>query len=252
MPKSKSISSIIVSENDQHVFISDYENQSLTEIDEDGKIVIEFSLTHIGNGQFKPLDICSVSAHTFVVCGEGEKKMLFFKRVKISPFLELKKIIETEKSFSSLCSTNETIFVCELSDFKIHSFTKEGNKMKTFKIKGPKGGIRFLSRIRVDPLSGNLWWANPDYQQMICFDPTGKQINLLKKEEHFGDFCFDEFGQIYFCNLEIGIFSFPSKTLYKFKEPLKKNPRIFVFKNKIFVTVKKDEKFGIEILKLFY
>ena len=91
----RGIKSIVVSEEDSHIFLSDFNNESIIELNESGEMIFEFPLTIEG----KEFEMVFISPEILVVnCfgewrGLGECKLFFFKRQKFSPFLKIEKIV---------------------------------------------------------------------------------------------------------------------------------------------------------------
>lgn len=248
------IRSIHIDEKDNHVFLVDYENDSIIELNERGEIRTEFRFddqNNEGHFLFTSFDICSISPDILVVCGKDsdEGKMVFLEREQNPPFLKVKKNISTHETQSlSLCSGNESIF-CLDSNCKIHSFSKEGEKMQTTGINELAGSFGFKPRIRVDPSSGELWWSAYD-----SFNTETKNVDFTKKGgEKIDDFSFDKYGQLYFPTKE-GIFSsFPKiKLLYKFPEKPDYLPQISVSENKILVCIQNNGKDVVKFFKIIY
>lgn len=134
---SRIIQSIYIAKDD-HIFLSDLENQSIIELNEHKEILTECRFDE-NNFFFQPNDVELISLNILVACGLGkdpcgmlEGKIIFLERKKIRPHLKVKKIIRTEKHFLSLCSTNESIFCCD-ANFAIHSFTKVRRKNENYR-----------------------------------------------------------------------------------------------------------------------
>ena len=243
-----SIESILVTQEDNHIFLADSSSCSIIELTESGELISQCRLIYKGK-KFYPLEmVLSSSEILVVICflWWGEKKLLFLERKKFSPFLEIKKITDTKKRISdSVCQINEAILICD-GKFQIDFYTKNGKYIKTVNTGESRRGD-YRPRIRADPSTGNFWAARQDTCKIFCFNEEGQKLQSFETVEKIWDFFINEFGNLYFCNFE-GIFSFfPEKNVCKFQEKSEICPKIFVSKDKIFVYLQINKKKLIRI-----
>ena len=142
LPKSnlhRSIQSIVVNPKDNHLFLADFSNGSITEMKESGKFVFELILKDENGNKFHPNDMTFISSEILgVICVTmdwEEGKIFFFERQKISPFLKIKKIINTKnKKTFSVCQIKNQILICDFEKFKIEFYTEKDGFIKTIDI----------------------------------------------------------------------------------------------------------------------
>ncbi|CAE1230756.1 unnamed protein product [Acanthosepion pharaonis] len=89
------ISSIVASDEDNHVFVGDWEGGSILEFRDSGELVGQFPLTD-GGERFHPGDICRLPEDILVVCCPvGSRfsggRLFFLARQKCPPFLKKQK-----------------------------------------------------------------------------------------------------------------------------------------------------------------
>ena len=252
------ISSIIVSEKDNHVFLADKWNCSVVEWKESGEFVGELNL-RLAKDSFDPQEMFFSSSeilgvncrvHSFRPAGsfnDFEEALIFLEREKIPPFLKMKKIIYKKRQSSySVCQIKEKILICDISKFQFEFYTKTGEYITTFDHEEPKG---VWPLIRADPLTGKFWGTILNTCKIFSFNENGQKLESFETNEEISDFSVTENGEIYFCNFEGISKFFPEKSLHKFPKKADIIPKIFVSKEKIFVCLKNDMKYTIKIFK---
>ena len=138
------IQSVVVNHKDNHLFLADGSNCSIIEMKESGEFVFELILKDENGNKFFPHEMTFISSEILgVVCGSEdwkEEKIFFLERQKFSPFLEIKKIINTKnKETFSVCQIKNQILICETEKFKIDFYTEKDGFIKTIDI-GESGG----------------------------------------------------------------------------------------------------------------
>lgn len=247
------IFSIVVSDDDGHIFIADWDDRLIVELSESGEVVGQI-LFRDTEEKFYPRDMCCLSEDIVVVCGclrDRGGRLLFWARKKSPPFLEKEKIINTKKPFSSLCQMNEQIFACDFYFNEIDCFSKNGEKIKTIHIGGLPGSCPYYDPLlRADPTTGNLWGTVEELSEIFVFNQNGQILETVKTEEEICDFRGNKFGLFFFCTEE-GIFSLlPKNVLYKFPQKSENLPKIFVTSKKLFVCLENDRKLLMKIFKI--
>ena len=251
----RTITSIAVCKEDDHIFLVDESNSSIIELNESGKLVCELIVGNVSGYKFTPTEMFFNSSEILGVnCWWGQDMLVFFEREKVSPFLKLKfqKII-TQKNPSSpsfsVCKIEKNILISDMK-FQLDLYTEKGDFIKTLDSR-QRGWGHLL--IRVDPSTGNLWCAERNTCKMFCLNENGEKIESVETEKIILDFSVNEFGQIYFCNQE-GIFAFfPEKNLHKtlhnFQKKIQNWPKIYVSSKTIFVYLEINKKYLIQIFK---
>ena len=254
------IPSIVVNPKDNHLFLAESRNCSITEMKESGEFVFELILKDEKGNKFIPHEMIFISSEILgVKClsrGWKEEKIFFLERQKFSPFLEIKKImnIKNKKTFS-ICQIKNQILICEREKFEIDFYTEKDGFIKAIDI-GESGGDwskGCAPLIRTDPSTGNFWGAVQNTRKIFCFNEKGQKIQTFETEEKILNFSLNSFQEIYFSNFE-GIFAFfPEKKLYKnlhkFEKKSENKTRIFVTRKKIFVCLQINKKYLIKIFK---
>ena len=254
------IQSIVVNHKDNHLFLAESRNCSITEMKESGEFVFELILKDENGNKFIPHEMTFISSEILgVVCGSGdweEEKIFFLERQKFSPFLEIKRIMNIKnKETCSVCQIKNQILICEREKFEIDFYTEKDGFIKTIDT-GESGGDWPQGRfplIRADPSTGNFWGAMTKTCKIFCFNEKGQKLQTFEMEEKILDFSLNSFQKIFFSNFE-GIFVFfPEKKLYKNLHKFEKIseiwPRIFVTRKNIFVCLKINKKYLIKIFK---
>lgn len=100
-----------------------------------------------------------------------------------------------------------------------------------------------------DVSTGNIWMLKYDEsQKLFLFSKEGELIEVIENIEN--QEMHDEAGHFYFCNNK-GIYSLlPLKQIYKFERQSQDYSKIFVLKEKLFVSFKIDSKNYIKIFTL--
>ena len=251
------ITSILVSNEDDHFFLADKSNCSIIELKESGELICELILKDKTGEKFRPTEMFfnspDILAVNCQVCGRGKEKLFFLEREKFSRVLKIKKIIHKKRQNSSfsVCKIEKKILICNYWKFQIDFYTEKGDYIETIDIGESNEGCWPL--IRSDPSTGNLWGATRDPCKICCFHKNGHKIKSIEIEEKIWDFFINKSGKIYFCNEE-GIFElFPEKNLHKNLHKFQKKseiwPKIFVSREKFFVCFQIHEKYLIKIFK---
>ena len=251
------ITSLVVSDEDHHLFLADFLNCSIVEMTESGEFVGEFELKGENVGKLRPTEMFFDSSQILGVncrrVGVVEEYLIFLERKKFSCFLQIQKIIKKKKNFdsSSICKKQKEILFCDERTFKFDVYTEKGEFLKTIDPGVETGDGSPL--IRADPSTGQIWGAKQKTCEIFSFDKKGTNIQSFKTEEKILDFFIDKYGQIFFCNFE-GIFTFfPEKklhkSLFKFEKESEFLPKLFILREKMFVFLKIDGKYFIKIFK---
>ena len=252
------IESLVVSDEDNHLFLADHQNRSIVELTESGELVNELELKGEKGEKFWPMEMFINSSKILGVnCrGEGsEEYLIFLERKKNFPFvLQIIKIIKKEKtsklSSSSVCKNQKEILFCDSEKFQFDVYTEKGEFLKTIDTGVETRGLYPL--IRPDPSTGKIWGAKRWTCEIFSFNKKGKKIQSVKIEEEISDSFINEFGQFFFCNLK-GIFTFfPEKfkkNLFKFEKESYDPSKLFISREKMFVFLQIDGKYLIKIFK---
>ena len=251
--KCRLISSILVSDKDNHIFLADYSNRSIIELKESGEFLSELILTHEGEN-FLPREMFFNAPEILGVncglCGTGEERLLFLERENFSS-LKIKQIVNKKKTFTSfsVCQFKKAIIFCNYQKLQFDFYTEKGEYIKTVDT-GLLNG--HFPRIRVDHSTGNIWGAVQTTSKIFCFNKIENKIQSIEIGRIW-NFSINESGEIYFCN-SLGIFAFFPKNhsikyLYKFEKTTKRIPSIFVSREKIYVCREIEDDFLIEIHK---
>ena len=253
--------SLVVSDEDHHLFLVDHSNYSIVEMTESGEFVGELKLKGENGEKLRPREMFFDSSQIFGVnCrgwgkeGRWEEYLIFLERKKFPCFLQIQKIIKKKKTFDSfsVCKNRKEILFCDLRRFKFDVYTEKGKFLKTID-PGVETGGWWPPLIRADPSTGQIWGAKLGTCEIFSFDKKGIKIQSFKTEEEILDFFINKFGQIFFCNFE-GIFTFfPEKklhkNLFKFQKESEFEPKLFILSEKMFVFLKIDGKYFIKIFK---
>lgn len=237
---SESIYSVYVASDNNHIFVGIH--AAILEYTELGDIVCCCKLAEN--------DITSVSPQILIVAC-GEERLCFLER-KESPFrLEIKQFIPTEKIYISLSCLNEAIYACDVH-FRLDHVTETGS-VQSLNTEKMVWEINFYHRLCVDVSTGNIWMLKYDEsQKLFSFSKEGELIEAIENIENqeIHDICIDESGHFYFCNNK-GIYSLlPLKQIYKFERQSQDYSKIFVLKEKLFVSFKIDAKNYIKVFTL--
>ncbi|CAE1268373.1 TRIM56 [Acanthosepion pharaonis] len=186
------ISSIVVSDKDNHVFVGDRDGGSVLEFRDSGEFVGQFRLKD-GRETFFPWDMCRLPEDILVVCCPGWSglrvggRLFFLARQKSPPFLKKQKIIDIkEKNFFSLCQIDKKIFACDLNFEEIVCFNENGEKIKTIHPGGAPGRrgyprlhydflfryapfVHHAPRLRADPMTGNFFFFSLSFFFLFFF-----------------------------------------------------------------------------------
>ena len=252
----RQISSLVVSDEDHHLFLVDNRNGSIVEMTESGEFVGELKLKGENGEEFRPKEMFFDSCQILGVnCrGAGGEYLIFLERKKFPCFLKIQKIIEKKETFSSfsVCKNQKEILFCDFWKFQFAFYTEKGEFLKTID-PGVETGGRCPPRIRADPSTGQIWGAKQGAREIFSFDKKGTKIQSFKTEEEIWDFFINKLGQIFFCNRE-GIFTFfpekkLQKNLFKFQKKSEFPPNLFILREKIFVCLQIDGKYFIKIFK---
>lgn len=247
------ISSILISEEDGHVFVGDWENKCIKEFHESGEFLRKCSLSD-GEKKLSPQSMCFIPDDIIVVCGEfpaTEKKLFFLQRKKYHPFLEKQKAIDTKKEYYSLCQMNDMIFACDSKFNEIDCFSKNGNKINTIK----PSWLSSLSNNRpllcADPTTGYLWGTKLGMSEIFIFNIQNGEIHKKVKINNISDFCGNKFGHFYFFTKEGISSAVPQKVLYEFQKNIS-SPLIIVSTKKLLICFKNNDKYFMKIFKINY
>ena len=255
----RGITSLVVSDEDHHLFLADNLNNSIVEMTESGEFVGELELKGQNGEKLRPTEMFFDSSQILGVncqrAGVVEEYLIFLERKKIPCFLQIKNIIKKKKTFNfsfSVCKNQKEILFCDQHKFKFDFYTEKGEFLKTID-PGVETGGWCTPRIRADPSTGQIWGAKRGTCEIFSFDKKRTKIQSFKTEEKVLDFFINKFGQFFFGNFE-GIFIFfPEKklhkNLFKFQRKSECDPKLFILREKMFVFLQIDEKYFIKIFK---
>ena len=256
------IRSLVVSDEDNHLFLADDSNCSIVELTESGEFVGELKLIGEKGEKFEPTEMFFDSSEILGVncwgVGRewGEGYLIFLERKKCPCFLQIIKIIKKKKTSDflsfSVCKNQKEILFCNLQKFQFDFYTEKGEFIKTIDTGNGESGGRW-PLIRADPSTGQIWGAKQKTCEIFSFNEKGTKIQSVETKEEILDFFINKFGQISFCNFE-GIFTFFSekklrKDLFKFEKKSECYPKLFISREKMFVFLKIDGKYLIRIFK---
>lgn len=248
------ISSILISEEDAHVFVGDWENKCIKEFRESGELLQKCSLSD-GGKKLSPQSMCFIPDDIIVVCGEfpaTEKKLFFLQRKKCRPFLEKQKTVNTKKEYYSLCKNkmNDVIFACDCKFNEIDCFSKNGDKINTINTGWFPSSPNNRPLLCVDPTTGHLWGTKLGMSEIFIFNIQNGDIQKMEIE-NISDFCANKFGHFYVCTKKRILSASSQNVFYEFQKNID-SPLIAVSTKKLILCLKNNEKYFMKIFKINY
>ena len=175
------IRSLVVSDEDHHLFLADHSNFSIVEMTESGEFVGELKLKGENGEEFQPREMFFDSPQILGVnCwrdGGREEYLIFLERKKFPCFLKIQKIIEKKKTFSSfsVCKNQKEILFCHSQKFQFDFYTEKGEFLKTID-PGVETGVGAPPEFVLIPQLGKFGGQN---------EGLVKYFLLIKKEQKF-------------------------------------------------------------------